>query len=138
VVVEAVTSYVQREALAGAYEQAVLDAALIDRYRPAAASLINADPSEVAFAYNDTLAFTNTFWGLVATGAVPRDSVILVDRAVYVSHYLALLQARQLLNISIQVIESGSDGVLRLDSLQTLLDERVSFVQLTHIGTHRA
>jgi selenocysteine lyase/cysteine desulfurase len=137
VVVEAVTSYVQREALAGAYEQAVLDAALIDRYRPAAASLINADPSEVAFAYNDTLAFTNTFWGLVATGAVPRDSVILVDRAVYVSHYLALLQARQLLNISIQVIESGSDGVLRLDSLQTLLDERVSFVQLTHIGTHR-
>ncbi len=136
-VVDAVTGYLQREALAGAYEQAVLDAALIDRYRPAAASLINADPSEVAFAYNDTLAFTNTFWGLVATGAVPHDSVILVDRAVYVSHYLALLQARHLLNVSIRVIESGSDGALRLDSLQSLLDERVSFVQLTHIGTHR-
>jgi selenocysteine lyase/cysteine desulfurase len=137
VVVDAVTGYIQREALAGGYEQAVLDAALIDRYRPAAALLINADPSEVAFAYNDTLAFSNTFWGLAATGAIPRDSVILVDRAVYVSHYLALLQARHLLNVSIEVIESGSDGVVRLESLQSLLDERVSFVQLTHIGTHR-
>jgi selenocysteine lyase/cysteine desulfurase len=137
VVVDAVTGYIQREALAGAYEQAVIDAALIDRYRPAAALLINADPSEVAFANNDTLAFSNTFWGLVATGAIARGSVILVDRAVYVSHYLALLQARQLLNVTIQVIESGSDGVLDLDSLQSLLDERVSFVQLTHIGTHR-
>lgn len=137
VVVEAVTGYIQREALAGAYEQAVIDATLIDRYRPATAALINADPSEVAFAYNDTLAFSNTFWGLVATGAIPRDSVILVDRAVYVSHYLALLQARQLLNVTIRVIESGSDGVLRLESLQSLLNDRVSFVQLTHIGTHR-
>jgi selenocysteine lyase/cysteine desulfurase len=137
VVVEAVTGYIQREALAGAYEQAVIDATLIDRYRPATAALINADPSEVAFAYNDTLAFSNTFWGLVATGTIPRDSVILVDRAVYVSHYLALLQARQLLNVTIRVIESGSDGVLRLESLQSLLNERVSFVQLTHIGTHR-
>jgi cysteine desulfurase / selenocysteine lyase len=137
VVIDAVTGYVEREALAGGYEQAVIDAELIDRYRPAAASLINADPSEVAFAYNDTLAFSNTFWGLVATGAIPRDSVILVDRAVYVSHYLALLQARQLLNVTIRVIESESDGVLDLASLQGLLDERVSFVQLTHIGTHR-
>jgi cysteine desulfurase / selenocysteine lyase len=137
IVVDAVTDYVDREALAGGYEQAIIDAAMIDRYRPAAAALINAEPSEVAFAYNDTLAFTNTFWGLVSTGAVPRDSVILVDRAVYVSHYLALLQARQLLNVTIQVIESGSDGALSLDSLQSLLDERVSFVQLTHIGTHR-
>jgi cysteine desulfurase/selenocysteine lyase len=136
-VVDAVTGYIQREALAGAYEQAVIDAALIDRYRPASASLINADPSEVAFAYNDTLAFSNTFWGLVATGAIPRDSAILVDRAVYVSHYLALLQARQLLNVTIKIIESGSDGVLSLDSLEGLLDERVSFVQLTHIGTQR-
>jgi cysteine desulfurase/selenocysteine lyase len=137
VVVDAVTSYVRREALAGGYEQAVIDAALIDRYRPAAASLINADPSEVAFAYNDTLAFSNTFWGLAATGAIPRDSVILVDRAVYVSHYLALLQARQLLNVTIKVIESESGGELCLESLQSLLNERVSFVHLTHIGTHR-
>jgi selenocysteine lyase/cysteine desulfurase len=137
VVIDAVTGYVEREALAGAYEQAVIDAALIEQYRPAAATLINADRSEVAFAYNDTLAFTNTFWGLVATGAVPRDSVILVDRAVYVSHYLALLQARQLLNITIHVVESSSDGVLDLDSLQSLLSDRVSLVQLTHIGTQR-
>jgi selenocysteine lyase/cysteine desulfurase len=91
----------------------------------------------VAFAYNDTLAFSNTFWGLAATGAVPRDSVVLVDRAVYVSHYLAFLQARQLLNVTIKVVESGSDGVLSLESLESLLDERVSFVQLTHIGTQR-
>jgi selenocysteine lyase/cysteine desulfurase len=136
-VLDAVTGYIQREARAGAYEQAVIDAALIDRYRPAAATLINADPSEVAFTYNDTLAFSNTFWGLTATGAIPRDSVVLVDRAVYVSHYLALLQARQLLNVTIKVIESGSDGVLSLESLESLLDERVSFVQLTHIGTQR-
>lgn len=134
---DAVTGYIQREARAGAYEQAVIDAALIDRYRPAAAALINADPSEVAFAYNDTLAFSNTFWGLAATGAIPRDSVVLVDRAVYVSHYLAFLQARQRLNVTIKIVESGSDGVLSLESLESLLDERVSFVQLTHIGTQR-
>lgn len=33
-VTEAVIGYVEREALAGGYEQAVIDSELIDRYRP--------------------------------------------------------------------------------------------------------
>jgi cysteine desulfurase / selenocysteine lyase len=136
-VTDAVVGYIEREAKAGGYEQAAIDSDKINCYRSAAASLINADESEIAFAFNDTLAFSSTFRGLAATGAVPPDSVVLVDRAIYVSHYLALLQARQLLNLTIRVIESGSDGALDLESLQALLDERVSFVQLTHIGTHR-
>ncbi len=136
-VTDAVVGYIEREAKAGGYEQAAIDSDKINCYRSAAASLINADESEIAFAFNDTLAFSSTFRGLAATGAVPPVSVVLVDRAIYVSHYLALLQARQLLNLTIRVIESGSDGALDLESLQALLDERVSFVQLTHIGTHR-
>ncbi len=136
-VTDAVVGYIEREAKAGGYEQAAIDSDKINCYRSAAASLINADESEIAFAFNDTLAFSSTFRGLAATGAVPPDSVVLVDRAIYVSHYLALLQARQLLNLTIRVIESGSDGALDLESLQALLDERVSYVQLTHIGTHR-
>ncbi len=136
-VTDAVVGYIEREAKAGGYEQAAIDSDKINCYRSAAASLINADESEIAFAFNDTLAFSSTFRGLAATGAVPPDSVVLVDRAIYVSHYLALLQARQLLNLTIRVIESGSDGALALESLQALLDERVSYVQLTHIGTHR-
>lgn len=137
VVTDAVIGYVGREALAGAYEQAAADAELIDRYRPAAAALINASASEIAFAYNDTLAFSNTFWGLAATGGIASNSVVLVDRTVYVSHYLALLQAHQQLGIEIRVIESDADGSVDLESLRLLLDERVSLVQLTHIGSHR-
>ena len=137
VVVDAVVGYVQREALAGAYEQAATDAEMIDRFRPAAASLLNADVSEIAFAFNDTLAFSITFWGLVATGAVAPNSVVLVDRTVYVSHYLALLQAERQLGIKIRIIESNADGSIDLGSLRSRLDDRVSLVQLTHIGTHR-
>lgn len=137
VVTDAVVGYVQREALAGAYEQATTDAELIDRYRPAAASLLNADESEIAFAFNDTLAFSTTFWGLVATGAIAPNSAVLVDRTVYVSHYLGLLQAERHLGIKIRIIESSIDGSIDLESLRNLLDEQVSLVQLTHIGTHR-
>lgn len=137
VVTDAVIGYVGREALAGAYEQAAADAGLIDRYRPAAATLISASTSEIAFAYNDTLAFSNTFWGLAATGSIARNSVVLVDRTVYVSHYLALLQAHRQLGIEIRVIESDADGSVDLESLRLFLDERVSLVHLTHIGSHR-
>ncbi len=137
VVTDAVVGYVQREALTGAYEQAAMDADVIDRYRPAAASLLNADESEIAFAFNDTLAFSTTFWGLAATGAIAPNSSVLVDRGVYVSHYLGLLQAEKQLGIKIRVIESTADGSIDLESLRSLLEEQVSLVQLTHIGTHR-
>lgn len=137
VVTEATIGYIEREALTGAYEQAAIDVELIDRYRYAAATLVNATPAEIAFAYNDSLAFSNTFWGLANTGAIARNSVVIVDRAIYVSHYLTLLQACRVLDVQIRVVESGVDGAIDLDALERLVDERVSLVQLTHIGTHR-
>ena len=41
---------------------------------------------------SDTAGFAAAVWGLTATGAIGAGSRVLVDRATYVSHYLALLQ----------------------------------------------
>ena len=136
-VTDAVVGYLKQEALGGGYETYNAELEAVGRYRNALAELIGAKPTEVAFMQNDTLGWATALWGLVHTGAVGRGSTVVVDRTVYVSHYLGLLQAKKYFGIEIRIADSDDTGTVDLGSLASLLDERVSMVALTHIGTHR-
>ncbi len=136
-VTEAMIEYLRFEATVGGYEAADARAEAATRYRSAGAELVGADPAEIAFSMNDTDGFARVFWGLVHTNALPASSTVLVDRTIYVSHYLALLQAQRAIGLNVSIIDSDDTGAIDLDSLASLLTEEVSLVTLTHVGTHR-
>lgn len=136
-VTESVIDYLRREELRGGYETFEAMEPLVGRYREAMATLIGADAREIAVTQNDTQAWASAFWGLVHTGAIAAGSTVVVDRATYASHYVGLLQARKYFGLRIDVAESDASGALSLDSLADVLDEHVSMVALTHVGSHR-
>jgi cysteine desulfurase / selenocysteine lyase len=136
-VTDAVVGYLQREAIGGGYETYDAELPAIERYRSALAEVLGARSTEIAFAASDTNAWSTAFWGLQHTGAVPPRSTVVVDRTCYVSHYLGLLQAHKYFDVTVAVAEADADGTIDLGSLASLIDERVSMVALTHVGTHR-
>jgi selenocysteine lyase/cysteine desulfurase len=136
-VTEGVIGYLRREELHGGYETFEAMEPLVGRYRAAMATLIEADPAEIAVSQNDTQAWASAFWGLVHTGAIAPGSSVVVDRATYASHYVGLLQARKHFGLRIVLAESDETGALSLEALADVVDERVSMVALTHVGSHR-
>lgn len=136
-VVDAVVDYLRREALTGGYELEDREQERVERYRAALATLLGAHTHEIAWSVSDTAAFSTALGGLLNSGVVPVGSTVVVDRAAYVSHYLGLLQSVSTHDLRIEVAESAATGELDVAALAPLLDERVSLVCLTHVGTHR-
>ncbi|MGH1504164.1 MAG: aminotransferase class V-fold PLP-dependent enzyme [Acidimicrobiales bacterium] len=135
--VDAMVDYLRFEARVGGYEAKTARLDAVDAFRPALAELLGVDRGEIAFMPNDTAGFAAAVWGLAATGAIGAGSRVLVDRATYVSHYLALLQLAGRHDLELVAIPSDEAGVIDLDALDGLLDDRVAAVSLTHVGTHR-
>lgn len=136
-VVEAVVEHLWLEARSGGYEAEAAVAGPLAATRASVARLLGVDPLDVALTESDTSSWSKAFWGLALGGWFDRGGRVIVDRAVYNSHYLSLLQARDRFPITIEAIGSRADGTLDIDDLDRRLDGAVRLVTATHIGTHR-
>ncbi|MBV8652467.1 MAG: aminotransferase class V-fold PLP-dependent enzyme, partial [Alphaproteobacteria bacterium] len=87
-VLEAMTSYLQREAEIGGYETAGEEAARLDGVYDSVARLLGAAPDEIALVENATVAWQMGFYSLPLR---PGDR-ILTARAEYAANYVAFLQ----------------------------------------------
>ncbi len=136
-VVEAVVGHLWSEAQTGGYEAEAAAAADLGAVHASVGRLLGVDPLDVALTESDTSSWSKAFWGLALGGWFDGGGRVIVDRAVYNSHYLSLLQARDRFGITIESITSQDDGALDLDDLDRRLDDRVRLVTATHVGTHR-
>ena len=101
------------------------------------ARLLGVRPSEVALTTSDTAAWAKAFWGFVLAGGLDEKRCVVVDRAVYNSHHLAVLQAVRHLGIGVRVVGPAPDGTaVDLAALSRLLDGTVGLVTVTHVPTH--
>ena len=135
---DTVIAHLRLESEMGGYEA---EAAVRDRIaavRGSAATLLGADPDEVAVTGSDTEGFTKALWGLHLGGGLQRGQRILVDRIAYDSHYMGLLQVCGVAGTTVEAVPSTPDGTLDLDALAAALaGGDVALVSLTHVGTHR-
>lgn len=136
-VLEAMTDHLQLESSIGGYEAEAQSSASIDDARDAIAELLRVDVLDIALAQNDSAAWAKALWGLAASGWFDRGGRVLVDAGIYNSHQLGLLQLRDRVGITIEVIASTPDGSIDLDDLDRRLDRDVVLVTATHVGTHR-
>ena len=136
--VATVTGYLEHEARRGGYEAEAEAADRLAAVRASAAALLGAAPEAVVLTASDTDGWTRAVWGLVLGGRIGRGRRILVDRAAYDSHAMALLQACRLTGAVLEVVASTAEGTLDLDALEAALaGGDVALACLTHVGTHR-
>jgi cysteine desulfurase / selenocysteine lyase len=136
-VTDAVVEHLHLEAELGGYEAEAAARDRIDDTRAALAELFGVDRAHVALTTSDTVAWSKALWGLELAGWFDRGGRVLVDRASYNSHYLALLQVAERHDVALEVVAGTDDGTLDLDDLDRRLDPDVLLVSATHVGTHR-
>lgn len=131
-VVDAVMSHLHLENRLGGYEAESAASEALESLYLSLAKLIGAKPQEIAIAQNATRA-----WDLLvyAIPLSPGDR-ILTCRAEYASNYIAFLQRAKHTGAEIVVVDNDEHGALCLESLRSLLDERVKLVAVNHIPTN--
>ena len=133
-VLDAMTGYLQREAMIGGYELATEQGERLDGVYDSVARLIGAQRQEIALLENATVAWQMAFYALAANFR-PGDR-ILTTRAEYAANYVAYLQTAQRRGIVIDVIPDDAHGVLDPAALAAILDERVRLIAITWIPTN--
>jgi selenocysteine lyase/cysteine desulfurase len=126
----AVTEHLQLEARAGGYEAAASVRPRIEAVYEAAASLLGAQPHEIALVESATVGWRRA---IDALRLAPGDRVV-VSRSAYVSFALHLLALERERGVVVDVVPSGDDGAVDLARLEVALDG-AALLALAHVPT---
>jgi len=131
-VVDTVVAHLRREAEVGGYRAAAERAADLDAVPTSIGRLLGCDTDLVALTDSATRA-----WNLFVTALpwAPGDRVLICGTE-YASNAIALLRQARLVGCSVEVVPNGADGLVDLDALDAMLDDRVRLVSLVHVPTN--
>lgn len=132
VVVDTMTSYLQREATIGGYEAAAEAEDRLEDVYTSLAALIGAQPGQIAIVENATRAWDMAVYGYPFE---PGDRVV-TGRAEYVSNVIALLQLEKRRGIEMVLIDDDEHGQIDLVQLEAELADGATMVALTHAPTN--
>ncbi|MDG1004348.1 MAG: aminotransferase class V-fold PLP-dependent enzyme [Emcibacteraceae bacterium] len=125
-------SHLELEAAIGGYEAMAERKKEIADVYVSIAELIGANANEIAIVENATVGWAMAFY---AIDFKPGDRILTVE-AEYISNYMAYLHMARDKGVSIEVIPSGRDGNLCIDTLENMIDENVKLISATHIPTN--
>ena len=132
-VVETQVQYLRREALEGGYEAATASAEAIDGVYASIASLIGADPHEVARLEHATAAWNAAFWSV----PMREGQRILVHDHEYGANAVAFVRAAETRGVSIERVPSDESGQVSVAAMADALSGGdVALVSLTHVPTN--
>jgi len=131
-VLDAQIDHLRLEARIGGYEAAAVAADRVERVYDAAASIIGAQPDEIAVIENATRAWDMAFYSIPFQ---PGDR-ILTARAEYGSNYIALLQVAARTGATVEPVPNDEHGQLSVAALREMIDDRVRLIAITHVPTN--
>jgi cysteine desulfurase / selenocysteine lyase len=124
--------YLKLEAQIGGYEAADREHEAIEHVYDAAAQLIGASRDEIAIIENATRAWDMAFYSI----PLNAGDRILTAMAEYASNYIAYLQIAQKVGARVEVIPNDENGQVSIEALQSMIDERVKLISITHMPTN--
>lgn len=131
-VLEATVRHLELESQIGAYEAAERAQPAIQRAHEAVANLINCTSQEVALFDSATRA-----WGAALSSLPLRaGDRVLVSPVEYGSNYISLLHLARRIGLLPEVVPVEASGVVNVEGLLSMLDERVKLIAVTHVPMH--
>lgn len=131
-VLDAQIDHLRLEARIGGYEAAAVAADRVEHVYDAAASIIGAQPDEIAVIENATRAWDMAFYSIPFQ---PGDR-ILTARAECGSNYIALLQVAARTGATVEPVPNDEHGQLSVAALREMIDDRVRLIAITHVPTN--
>ncbi|MCC8428965.1 aminotransferase class V-fold PLP-dependent enzyme [Reyranella aquatilis] len=128
---DATIDHLRLEAEIGGYEAADRARPVLDGFYPSIATLIGAEPGEIAYVENATRAWDLAFYSL---DFKPGDR-ILTCVSEYSSNYISYLQVAKKTGAEIVVIPDDKHGQIDLAALERAIDKRTKLVSISHIPT---
>lgn len=125
-VVETMIDYLRYEARVGGYEAATERDAQLERVYHAGAQMLGCRAEELAFMSGASEGWWRAFLSIPLG---PGDR-ILTGRSEYVSNIYAMIQVRRR-GVEVEIVPDDADGMIDLEQLEAMLDERVKLVALT-------
>ena len=128
-VLDTVLEHTRLEAMIGSYEAAAQKADALNAVYTSFAKLLNCHADEIAFADGSTQAWHRAFH------AVPlkKGDRVLTANNEYNSNWLSLLRRCDQVGASLEVVQSDGNGMLDVQALSNMLDDRVALVAITQI-----
>ncbi len=133
-VLNAVTNHLRLEAEIGGYEAATAATQAFENTYAQLARFLNCSTGEVALMENATVAWQAAFYGL-ARGLQPGDRILTAE-VEYASNYIAFLQMAEQVGFFIETVPSTETGELDVTALESMIDERVKLIAITHVPTN--
>ena len=131
-VLDAVIGHLELEGRIGGYEAHERNEEAIERFYRAAAQLLGARASEIAFCSSATRAWDMAFYSF----AFERGDRILTSVADYISNYIACIQVAERTRAEVVTVPNDEHGQVSVEALRELVDERVKLVAITHVPTN--
>lgn len=132
IVLDTVIGHLATEAAIGGYEAAAEAAPRMEAVYASIARLLNCGADEIALIENATRAWDMAFYSLTFS---PGDR-ILTARAEYASNFIAFLHAAKRQGVVIDIVPNEADGSLSVEALETMIDDRVKLIAITHVPTN--
>jgi cysteine desulfurase / selenocysteine lyase len=133
-VFEATWRHLERELHMGGYEAASSAESEVANFYVQASRMFGCDASEIAFMENATAAWNAIFYGFART--LGRGDRILTANAEYASNYIAYLHIASITGCEIVAVPDDAHGQLDVATLESMIDERVKLISITHVPTN--
>ncbi|TNF92162.1 MAG: aminotransferase class V-fold PLP-dependent enzyme [Gammaproteobacteria bacterium] len=131
-VLRTINDYLEKEAMIGGYEAALQEDSQIQATYESIARLLNCSDSEIALMESATNGWDAIFYALTFK---PGDR-ILTGHSEYASNYIAMLQRAEAMGIRIEIVPDDAHGQIDLNKLETMMDDKVRLIALTHVPTN--
>lgn len=131
-VLSATLDHLRLEAQIGGYEAADHAQGQLEHTYDAIATLLHCSREEVALIENATRAWDMAFYGM----RFQAGDRILTSIAEYASNYIAYLQVARKTGAAVEPIPNDKYGQVDVEALQSMLDERVKLISVTHVPTN--
>ncbi|GHO73639.1 aminotransferase class V [Ktedonobacter sp. SOSP1-85] len=131
-VLSATLDHLRLEAQIGGYEAADHAQKQSEHTYDAIATLLHCSRDEVALIENATRAWDMAFYGM----RFQAGDRILTSIAEYASNYIAYLQVARKTGAVVEPIPNDKYGQVDVEALQSMLDERVKLISVTHVPTN--
>lgn len=133
IVLDAMKEYLKLEEQIGGYEAANRNAEALEQFYDETARLINAKPSNIAFATSATEAYAKALSSIM----FEEDDVIITTADDYISNQITFISLQKKLKVNIIRTKNLSDNELDIEDLENLIKKyNPKLIAVTHIPTN--